>query len=165
MTAKSPGAQAPHRALEPLYAFVRDHLAVVNGLVLASGSACAVVEALAPGLPRLTLAIRAATALVVALIVALALARRLAGGPPLTTAARVERKPSAQDTSRAPTREAQRQLLLWEETSSPASRRRGRGRGQFVLPRHPRVGGGVAVDCGARKPKLRALDSSPAFPP
>jgi hypothetical protein len=78
MTAKPPAAaEAPHRFLESLYAFARHHLAVVNGVVLASGTGCAALNFLAPGLPGLILAVRLATALLVAAIVGCAVAPRL----------------------------------------------------------------------------------------
>jgi hypothetical protein len=113
--AKPAGAEAPHRSLKSLYAFVREHLAVVNGLILASGSACAAIEALAPGMPLLTRAIRAATALLVVIVIVLALAPHLAGRSRRRADAEDLTASTDADTSRGAVREPPRQLLLWEE--------------------------------------------------
>lgn len=81
MTAKpASAAEAPHPFLKSLYAFARHHLAVANAIVLASGSACAALDFLAPGLPGLILGVRLATASLVALVVLFALAPGLAQG-------------------------------------------------------------------------------------
>lgn len=115
------GAEAPRLFLESLYAFVRDHLAVANGVVLASGTACATLEFLAPGLPALRVAVRLATALFVALIVLFAVAPGLAKGR-----SRAIVSPIGEDlVQRRSRREVRRRSAISSLRARPAVARRG----------------------------------------
>lgn len=78
MTARANlAAAAADEPLKGLYAFVRNHLAIVNGLVLSSGTLVAVLDFLAPKLSILPRLIYSATAAVVVLMVLAAFAPAL----------------------------------------------------------------------------------------
>jgi hypothetical protein len=74
------GAAGPAQAggpLKELYDFVRNHLAIVNGLVLASGTLVSVLDFLAPKLSILPKLVYSTTAAIVALMILAALAPAL----------------------------------------------------------------------------------------